>query len=319
MKMRTSPDRERGSAVLMAMLVATLAVLLVTGAFVRQSVLAAEVEHARSRAQARWILFGAVDWIRAVLAEDARTTAADHAGEPWAVPLAPTRIESANDVPAWLSGRVEDAQARFNLRNVVGAEGPVAAEVAALSRLMENVGADSRYAASIALRIQAQLQPRAVGHAWVALSSLDELQFDDPGERSTFARIRPFTTILPVASPLNVNTAAAEVLSARFDDLPLAQARQLVESRNLRHFRDLADFEARLPGFRPHGGAGRIAVGSRFFHVRGRIQYRGADLRSTALVRREGSRIDLLWIREDVPDSASILPSAGGAAGRNSS
>src|SRR5256885_5596700 len=45
--------------------------------------------------QAAWILLGALDWSRVVLAEDARTSLqVDHLAEPWAVPLQEARLST---------------------------------------------------------------------------------------------------------------------------------------------------------------------------------------------------------------------------------
>ena len=72
--------RQRGAAVILALLVMTLGVLLVSGAFLRQSVMVRQVENDAASGQARWLLTGAIDWVRAVLREDGRSTLVDHAG-----------------------------------------------------------------------------------------------------------------------------------------------------------------------------------------------------------------------------------------------
>ena len=56
---------------------------------------AVEVESAeRSRAQATWVLIGAVDWARLILKEDARKGGADHLAEPWALALEQARLST---------------------------------------------------------------------------------------------------------------------------------------------------------------------------------------------------------------------------------
>ncbi|MBE0589263.1 MAG: general secretion pathway protein GspK, partial [Hydrogenophaga sp.] len=81
-------SRQRGAALLLAMLVVTLVATLASAA-VWQQWRSAEVEAAeRQRVQASWILTGALDWARLILREDARGNRnsghADHLGEPWA-------------------------------------------------------------------------------------------------------------------------------------------------------------------------------------------------------------------------------------------
>src|SRR5688572_3283384 len=121
----------------MAMLVVAVTATLVAGVFWRQNVLVQQTENALSYAQAKWLMRGAVDWAAVILAEDARTSSADHLGEPWAVPLAETRLNEADGrEPVYLSGEIRDEQARFNLRNLAAAAGPDAAELEVLQRLL---------------------------------------------------------------------------------------------------------------------------------------------------------------------------------------
>ena len=96
-KMRAS-SKERGAALLLAMLTVTLVATLASAALWQQW-RSSEVEAAeRQRLQAGWILVGALDWARLILREDGRSNrtsgAADHLGEPWATPLEEARLSS---------------------------------------------------------------------------------------------------------------------------------------------------------------------------------------------------------------------------------
>ena len=85
---------QRGAALLLAMLTVVLVATLASAALWTQW-RAFEIERAeRQRAQAAWILNGALDWARLILREDVRTGGADHLGEPWAVPLAEARLST---------------------------------------------------------------------------------------------------------------------------------------------------------------------------------------------------------------------------------
>ena len=118
-----SARAERGSAVILAMLVVAVAATLVSGALWQQSALIRETENELAYAQAKWLIRGAIDWAGVILQEDARTSSVDHRGEPWAVPLADTRLNENDGRPAaYLAGAIEDEQAKFNLRNLVAGE-----------------------------------------------------------------------------------------------------------------------------------------------------------------------------------------------------
>ena len=144
-------NRQRGAALLLAMIIVTLVATLAVS-MVWQQWRAVQTETAeRARSQSAWILSGALDWAGLILKEDARPSAGhvDHLGEPWAVPLAEARLstflaadkDNTDDGPeAFLSGTITDAQSRFNLRNLVDASGQISLpDQVILRRLCENV------------------------------------------------------------------------------------------------------------------------------------------------------------------------------------
>ena len=147
---------QSGAALLTAMIIVSL-IATMAAAMAWRQYRALHIEAAeRARTQAIWILHGALDWARLILREDARANqqgeAVDHLGEVWAVPLAEARLStflaaeqgsSADDdgPEAFLSGALSDAQARYNLRNIVAAtEQALPAEQRTLARLCEMSG-----------------------------------------------------------------------------------------------------------------------------------------------------------------------------------
>ncbi|MEF9995806.1 MAG: type II secretion system protein GspK, partial [Burkholderiaceae bacterium] len=115
-------SRQRGAAVLLALFIATLATLIVTGLFYRQFVLLRTIENEQLAAQSRVLLRGALDWSRAILRGNTENKSVmfDALTEPWAQPLADMRLDtlgesSALAAKASLSGNIEDAEGRFNL------------------------------------------------------------------------------------------------------------------------------------------------------------------------------------------------------------
>jgi general secretion pathway protein K len=292
--------RQSGVAVIMAMLVVALSVLLVAGAFHRQSAMARQVENEVAYAQARLLLLGAIDWARVILNEDARTSAVDHAGEPWAVSLEQTRLDNDSGDPAFIAGAVQDAQSRFNLRNLSGPNGPIASEVAALARLLDVVGANPMLAEPLALRVHAAVNParREAGGFAVLPATVDEIVPAGAAERDALDRLRPFVTLLPEPSRINANTAPAEVLAARLEDLTLADARRLVASRDRAHFRDVNDILTRLDGVRPAGSLGQLGVDTQFFHLAGVVEFRRAHVQAQVLLKREAGRVEVVWMQD---------------------
>lgn len=302
----TTPLRrpQRGTALLLAMVILTLIASL-TAAMISQQQRAIAVESAeRARAQAAWVLVGALDWARLLLREDARDPASaqvDSLGEPWAVPLAESRLStflaadrdapSADEGPeAFLSGRVRDLQARYNLYNLLDEESRVSeAEFGVLLRLCQIVGVSDGVATRIAEGMSAAARDGVEDAPLmpVRLSQLSWLGVD--GE--SIERLEPYVTLLPATTGVNVNTADREVLAAALPGLDLGGAERLVQRRQQQAFRSLDEVRRVLPAGLPEWPASRLAVGSSFFEVIGRLRLEDRVFEERSIVeRRKGSR-----------------------------
>ena len=170
---RRARPTQRGAALLTAMMIVTLVATL-AAAMIWQQWRSVQVEAAeRARAQAQWILLGAVDWARLILREDARAgnrgDPVDHLGEPWALPLAEAKLstflaadkQNTEDAPeAFLSGQITDAQSRYNLRRLIEPSADFKREQRTLSRLMGFVGARGG-AAALAVALRQSAPPTA--------------------------------------------------------------------------------------------------------------------------------------------------------------
>ncbi len=295
---------QRGAALLLAMVAVTLIVTL-AGAMVWQQERAIQVEAAeRARGQSGWILLGALDWSRLILREDARTGAVDHSGEPWATPLAEARLSTflaaekgvatEDDGPeAFLSGSIEDAQSRYNLRNLINPDAnALKAEVATLSRLCEAAGLPTETAGRLAGALRAVWMTDASGARTVTASQalpirrfeqLAWLDFEAPVIRA----LRASVTILPSPTPINVNTAPREVLAAVLG-VDMGTAERLVQHRQRSPFQNLDSLSPLVPeGTRID--ASRLAVATQYFEVSGRLRLDERVLEERSLVTRRGA------------------------------
>ncbi|MCE2679222.1 MAG: general secretion pathway protein GspK [Burkholderiales bacterium] len=118
---------QRGVAIVTALLVVVLSTVLVSGVIWRIYKVSRSVQNEAAKIQARQVMQSAIEWASVILREDARVSTTDTLAEPWAVPLADTRLNESlkpqisgtdNNTNARLSGDIEDAQARFNLFNL---------------------------------------------------------------------------------------------------------------------------------------------------------------------------------------------------------
>ena len=113
---RWSPQRarQRGLAIVVAILIVAMATSAVTYLLWYQSLARRHVENLVARAQADSMARAGAAWAGAILrSDDAKV---DHLGEIWAQPLPPFEAEGAI-----LAGSLEDEQGKFNVNNLVPA------------------------------------------------------------------------------------------------------------------------------------------------------------------------------------------------------
>jgi general secretion pathway protein K len=307
-------------AVLLAMLIVTLVATLAAG-MVWQQWQAIEVEGAeRARTQASWLVQGAVDWARLILRTDAQDNKhgnIDSLDEVWATPLKDVKLSdflaadrnNTADSPldAVLSGQISDAQARYNLRNLIDENRDEAAiQLKVLQRLCDTLGLSSDVASRIAegmngaeaatgkLQSNEQVAPnapvapqRSSQLAWLGLDA-DVVQ-----------RLSPFVSILPVNTPVNINTAPAEVLMATIEGLDRATAERLLKARLDGGFATLDAAKKFMPD-KLTPDPRLLSVNSAHFEILGELRYDSFVLRELTLVQRRGQDVEVLR-RETLP------------------
>lgn len=158
--MRRPPPslRQRGVAVVTALLLTTLAISIVASLFWQQQVQVRSMENQRLHLQTKWILRGALDWASLVLRQDAYTSQYTSLDQVWATPLAETRLDQyiererveGETFDATLSGNIIDATSRYNLVNLAKDRQKVPEQVEIFRRLLDNLRLDARLANRIA-------------------------------------------------------------------------------------------------------------------------------------------------------------------------
>jgi general secretion pathway protein K len=343
--------RERGAAIVSALLVVSLAAILVAGILWRQQVQVRRIENQRLIGQAQWVANGALDWTRLILRAEADTSpTVTYLGGVWAVPIAKTRLsdflgkigeaQAAQGAETYVSGSIEDAQGKFNLRNLITIPAPGVmqlnvSQVAAFQRLLQSVGLNGQLAKPVALQVRAGLlqsatrfqaptnlvggaQPQQLGAAVGGSGSGNftdtpglEDSNNEPGPAALqmmsanslldvpgftpemLARLRPFVTVLPTQTPVNMNTASAEVIAAIVPGMSLSSAQAFVSRRQTVFFRNTGEVELALRGggapLLPDAASSQIPmdVTTSYFFVHGRVQHQRAEVDRTTLVYRD--------------------------------
>jgi general secretion pathway protein K len=243
--------------------------------------------------------------------------------------------QAGQGAQTFLSGAIEDAQGKFNLRNLVNVPAPGVlqlnvAQIAAFQRLLQTVGIDGQLAKPIALQVRAGLlqsatrfqapspvgrtQPQQIGGN-VAGNYTDNPGLEDPGADSgpaalqmtsadallnvpgftpeMLVRLRPFVTVLPTLTSVNMNTAPAEIVSAIVPGMSLSSAQAFVSRRETVFFRNSGDVELALRGagapLTADAAMGQIPtdVTTSYFFVHGRVKHQRAEVDRTTLVYRD--------------------------------
>lgn len=315
--------RQRGAALLLAMLTVTLVASFAATALWQQW-RAIEIETAeRARVQSAWILIGALDWSRLILYEDKRAGDADHLAEPWAVPLEEARLStflaaernisqqddaSTDTTDAFLSGHIIDLQSRLNLANLVE-DGAVQKEaLEQFARLFTRLGLPPGELTALA---QALLQAQATegssnSNAPLRPRTLEQLPWLGTSAH-TVAALAPYVTLLPQRSKLNLNTAGIEALTASIRGLDASGANKLLAARQRQHFRTLDDVRALL-GNHIVLDNDQFDVRSDHFEVHGRLRLGDITVQERSLVVRQGLNVSTVWRERGAVSTAQGMP-----------
>lgn len=316
-------EKQRGAALLAAMLTVTLVATFAAAALWQQW-RSIEVEAAeRQRVQAGWILTGALDWARLILREDGHAGGPDHLGEPWAVPLQEARLstflaaDKSNTVDTeadntFLSGQVIDQQSLLNVGNIAGPGIINENGLAAFSRLFDLLGLPqaelTRLAENLRFASDISTDNRSASQAPLAPQKLEQLTWLGLSLR-TAALLQPYVTVLPPGrTEVNLNTASAEVIYAAIPGISLADAQRLVAERDRSHFRSVDDATkllATVPTNLGEGGS-MVGVASRYFEVRGRLRLGTTVIEERSLVQRDRDQVKTVWRERGVVDPTAL-------------
>nr|WP_274608207.1 type II secretion system minor pseudopilin GspK [Paraburkholderia sp. PGU19] len=137
------------------------------------------------------------------------------------------------------------------------------------------------------------------------MTGVDSL-LDVPGfTPEMIARLRPFVTVLPTTTPVNMNTAPAEVVAAVVPGMNLSNAQAFVARRETVFFHNVGDVQLALRGagvqqlvFDPN----QLDVNTSYFLIHGRVEHERAEVDRTTLVYRDAltHTTRIVWGRDQL-------------------
>jgi general secretion pathway protein K len=230
--------RERGVALLIALLVLALATVILAGLLDRGELVAARTRNVLREEQVEAFRLGLEAYAAQVLVRDSAEGQIDAAGDLWSLPLPPTPVPGGT-----ITASMRDLDGCFNLNNLMPGPPPSAAALwtprfrnllTALEldpnitdavtdwidpdrEVSDNGAEDNVYLSNVPAYRTAN---RAFVHA-------SELRLVRGVTAAAYAKLLPYVCALPVGSSINLNTATPAVLRSLSRDITEAMAQRL--------------------------------------------------------------------------------------------
>ena len=240
------PTRQRGVALITAVLVVAIAAVIATSMMSRQNFDTQRTANVIHRDQAIAYALGSEYWAGVELYKDAAQNNLDHLREVWAYDLPPLPIDGG-----YLNGKLEDLQGRFNLNTVLD---PLQAE--RFARLCQAVNVDPDFIPALQDWIDEDTEVREDGAedesytlldppyrtANRALADSSELLLVRGVSVQDYNTLAFFITALPASGTINVNTASPLLLQSLTDGVASADVERIIAVRSGKPFEDVDEF-----------------------------------------------------------------------------
>jgi general secretion pathway protein K len=244
---------QRGIALITAILIVAIGTIIAVNLMWRGTLDLRRAEAALAADQGLMLVQGAEAWAADILRQDlVDSPNSDHLGEQWAIDLPPLPVDGG-----MITGSLEDLQGRFNLNNLIAADG-TENELARrqFERLLFSVDVDAALAGVVVDWLDPDTEQRFPSGgedatyiasdppyraANTTITSASELLAISGFDRDAYLRVAPYVTVLPAGTKLNVNTASDVVLASLSDNIDLATAGALVDQRGGAEFIDIDD------------------------------------------------------------------------------
>ena len=247
-----SISRQRGVAIITALLIVAIATTVSVTISTRLQLDVRRTGNIIAGDQAYLYTLAAESWSQRILKDDREDNEIDHLGDNWAIELPPLPVEGG-----YIKGKLSDLQSCFNLNSVPGGADNKLASTR-LDRLLSNLGIDKGGTQAIIDWLDDDLQTtipdgaedvyymnleRPYRTANTPILSISELRLIKGFEKpEVYDTLLPHVCAFGINTPININTATAEVLRSLADDLSDADVEKIIEQRNESAFVDINAF-----------------------------------------------------------------------------
>ena len=247
--------KNRGVALITAMLITALTGSLAAGLAWNNALDVRRTMTLLFHEQGMQIALGTESWIRNILRDDGIDSQTDHLGELWASDLPGLPVDN-DSVQGAVSGKIEDLNGRFNINNLLDANGKVNPDLLAqFERLLQALDIDIKFAGLAVDWIDADqdagLPNGAEDSIYTGLippyqtfnkplTNVTELFALEGMDKLSFDRLLPHVTALPGRTSINVNTATPAVLQSLSMSMDESTVESLLFLREESGFADIA-------------------------------------------------------------------------------
>ena len=294
MKTVITHKTQSGVAVISAMLIAAFVTLIAAQWLLQQQMLINQLENHFAAAQARRMSDAAAEWSRAILAEDQKSGDIDHLKEPWATKLPATPFENAV-----IQGAIVDQQGYCNLNNLSRSGTDEAVRLKRfIQQLGGNQGAIDALADWIDLDFEVTQPDGAEDNRYLVLANpyksanqplteIGNLSRVAGFNHEIISRLAQFCTVLPEPTPLNINTASAEVLALTMPGLTTFDIKAIVDKRNSQPFSSVAELGELLKQNNLEVDNKRLSVNSQYYLIITKTQSGKTTINATTLMKKD--------------------------------
>jgi general secretion pathway protein K len=281
---RLSSSSQKGIVLLAAILVVMVASAIIVSIIHAEAFSIRKTSRIQVLERANSYAFGLEDWARVLLIRDSKESDTDHLAENWAIGIPGLPIEGG-----FLSGFLEDEQAKFNINNLLRSE----ESVKRFQRLCDNLEVETTFIDplldwmdedfDIRYPDGAEDQYETYRVANRPLSDISELMLIKNMTADMYQKLLPHITTLPAPTNINVNTLTDQVFLSLGEGLNLDQ---YLEEREKEDFKDIPSFIERLQLTIPPID---LSVSTEYFYAHGTVVQGDQSVNFNTLIHRDSN------------------------------
>lgn len=299
-----SVRRQRGVALLAAVLVVALATVLIAALLDRSEATLARARNSQRAAQGWELMRGVEGWAGAVLLQDASDAPGiDSREDLWTQNMPPIDLPGVR-----IFGRLRDQGGCFNLNSLHPGDADDAGAIARFERLLRALRLDPAIAEQVADWIDADAIPRSRGAedaAYLARQPpqraanqpfvhVSELRLLPGVTPEVYALLAPEVCALPAAAPINLNFASPALWMSLSEAMTPSMAERLARDGQANYAStDEVQRELAQIGLPPVPLAG-YAVGTEWFILEAQVIADGIPFLYSSLLHRRPGRVEVI-------------------------